>query len=75
MAEAAAKAATGGGLRNVAWGATGDVPVPGDYDGDGRDDVAVYRNGTWYLLRSTAGATGLIWGVGSDLPTPRYYFP
>ena len=24
------------------------MPVPGDYDGDGTADPAVYRNGAWY---------------------------
>ena len=30
----------------VQFGATGDVPVSGDWDGDGRDDLAVYRDGS-----------------------------
>jgi uncharacterized protein YbjT (DUF2867 family) len=43
----------------IQWGADGDVPVPGDYDGDGVTDPAVFRpaTGVWYILKSSSGYT------------------
>jgi len=40
-----------GGAVTRQWGLAGDVPVPGDYDGDGRQDLAVWRpsSGEWFV--------------------------
>jgi hypothetical protein len=44
------------------------VPVPADYDGDGRTDLAVYRASTgFWFIRS--GAT-FAWGDPSRLDVP-----
>ena len=49
------------------WGTFGDtnlrdVPVPGDYDGDNKADLAVFRiaNAEWYVRNSATGK-GVLW--------------
>jgi alpha-tubulin suppressor-like RCC1 family protein len=66
------------GYARVPWGGTGQVAVPGDYDGDGRMDVAVYTSSTgdWWILQSSRGNTTYLhvaWGIPGDIPVPADY--
>jgi len=60
----------------VQWGVTGDLPVAGDYDGDGKSDSAVFRpsTGVWWIFQSsTATPLGVQWGASGDVPIPSAY--
>jgi len=41
----------------LAFGGAGFIPVPGDYDGGGVTDAAVYEEatGNWFVVGSTSG--------------------
>lgn len=52
----------------------GDVPVPGNYDGDRKTDYAVYRNGVWYILQSSNGQVRVAqFGLANDKPVQGDY--
>jgi uncharacterized delta-60 repeat protein len=62
-------------LEQVHFGIPGDVPAPGDFDGDGATDRAVFRpsEGNWYILFSSGGWTGLHFGQNGDQPVTGDY--
>ena len=55
-----------GSFRSRQWGAATDIAVPGDYDGDRRSDIAVFRpsTGTWQVWNQFSRA----WGTATDVP-------
>jgi FG-GAP repeat len=63
------------GFAAVQFGLADDKPVVGDYDGDGKSDIAVFRpsNGYWYILGSNAGFMSFQWGISTDILVPADY--
>lgn len=63
------------------WGTAGDRIVSGDFDGNGKADMAVFRptDGTWHVITSdaqnaiSAGRMFFNWGLPGDIPQPADY--
>ncbi|MBI3494335.1 MAG: VCBS repeat-containing protein [Acidobacteria bacterium] len=60
-------------------GVAGDIPIAGDFDGDGKTDIATYTpTGThaWSIRLSSQGWTSITtfqWGTDGDIPVPADY--
>jgi hypothetical protein len=68
----------------VVFGSPTDRIVSGDFDGDFKTDVSVFRpsEGKWYYFRSSSATVGntpgatfnqTFWGVSTDIPQPADY--
>ncbi|MBS1793340.1 MAG: VCBS repeat-containing protein [Acidobacteria bacterium] len=64
-----ASGSTDGVFRAQAFGISTDKPAPGDYDGDGLSDNAVFRDGVWHISNSSNGSyRAEQFGVAGDVP-------
>ena len=60
-------------LRSVATLA-GDIPLSGDWDGNGTTTIGVFRAGTWFLRNSNSpGGVDVTfsWGAPGDIPVVK----
>jgi hypothetical protein len=69
----------GTGASPIRWGLPGDIRVPGDYDGDGKTDIAIWRQSSnpalnnFYVRRSSDGAVQTFqWGLENDYPVANW---
>lgn len=63
----------GSAQMNFSWGSSGDVPVQGDYDGDGKTDFSVFRpsNNEWWIYKSSTDSYySITFGSSGDITTP-----
>ena len=58
----------------VISGQSTQVDFSVDFDDDAKSDIAVYRDGTWFILRSSDGGCETNWGgAPQDIPVPADY--
>ncbi len=60
------------------WGQNGDVPIPGDYDGDGKNDFVVKRTAGggqagFHVKLATGEMSGFVFGIPTDIVCPGDY--
>ena len=54
----------------IVFGASNDIPVPGDYRGLGRLELGVFRpnTGEWFVRSDDGHASRIQFGLNGDLP-------
>ena len=70
-----------GSVTTFPWGLSRDLVVPGDYDGDGKTDYAIFREGEtlesnleWWIYQSRDGVAGYVFGItGTDYNVQNDY--
>lgn len=62
---------TGYADAELVYGIPEDIPVAGDWDGDGIDSIGIYRNGVFYLKNSNeTGYADMVFAFGADGDLP-----
>jgi glucose/arabinose dehydrogenase len=65
-----------GAILKIVPASTGAPAADGEFDGDGRADIAVFRpsTGVWWISYSgTTGYAAIQWGESGDIPVPGDY--
>ena len=67
----------GSAQTSYGWGTSGDVPLQGDFDGDGKTDFAIYRpssgagNSSWWITKSSDNTYySVTLGSSADIAAP-----
>jgi hypothetical protein len=50
-------------------------PESANYGGDGKADVAIFRDGTWWIRQSANGISIQQFGLANDKPAQSAYLP
>ena len=62
------------GFRAIGWGSANDKIVPAKFNLDRTTDLAVFRNGVWYVYNSFGGNPIVVqFGQAGDVPVPADY--
>jgi hypothetical protein len=63
-------------FRTATWESPATGRCAADYDGDGKNEPAVFRDGVWYILESSSGQMRIkYFGLSGDRPGPTAYLP
>jgi hypothetical protein len=55
-------------VTRTTFGFSTDIPLTGDWNGDGRMDIGVFRPSTHQFIFNTMPVTRTTFGLGTDIP-------